>query len=221
MMNKALSKNHTYYFVRYPVGGAGAHLSNLITLDPTFSPKILDKNKDDYINFLFKEYSLPWTDHKNAHLSAGHLIISNPQWHNFLEKINYTMYSNSVHLTHAAGIYWQNIKLQTLQNKKFILIKFSTKRSLEIVKQREKLLFNTDTFTNIYYTEEIRHFYNQWIEVPGEIADDLNLEIEVEELFCTNITNIINKINNKFDLNIPLKESQSLHKLWFDKVSVE
>lgn len=213
MNNITLHSSHTYYFIRYPLGAGGSHLSNILSLDPTFCPKIPGKSKQDNYKNLVNAYTNQLI---NSHLD-NHLIINDSAWDSILENLDID-YPNSVHLAHAASIDWRAQYLEQIENKKFILLKFTTERSTDFVRARESNLFGTDTLANPYYREEIRNLYSKWILVPGKIDDDINFEIEIEDLLQNSIHDCVESLNKKFKLSIPTVESQNLHTLWINNL---
>ena len=77
--------------------------------------------------------------------------------------------------------------------------------------------FNWPDFFKIdYMKEEYRHFYQkEFISTDPVICnDDINLRIEVEDLFNKNISFVVDSINKKFNLDIPMALAQNLHDLW-------
>ena len=198
---------HTFYFVRYPLGAGGTHLSNLISLSPTIQPRLSD---DRYFEALCKEY----TKNKTTVHLLNHYIISDPKWKTDLNKIDYN-YAGSVWPGHAASFVWAKDTLDTLPNKKYVLLTFNTSASRNIIKQREQKLFSTNTLDNRYYTEELRCFYNAWFNSN----DDDNLVIETEDLFLKDISEVLNKLNQKYNLCIPFAEAQELHTLWLSRIT--
>jgi hypothetical protein len=64
--------------------------------------------------------------------------------------------------------------------------------------------------------KEYQHFYQkEFVSTdPAICNDDINLHIEVEDLFNKNISFVVDSINKKFNLNIPLVLAQNLHDNW-------
>ena len=204
------NQDHTYYFIRYPVGAGGVHLSNLISLDASFAPKIHTMDRDNYINYLLDFYN---SHNTMAHIDSHH-IINDIKWIDYIKNLDYSFLS-SISLGHAASFDWAEDTLKTLKIKKYISLTMNKEESVDIVRTREKKLFNTDTLLNKYYRTEIQHFYNRWFVSldPSIVDDDINLSFEVKD-FYNNIELIIGTINKKFNLNIPIELACSLHQKW-------
>ena len=205
------NNSHTFYFVRYPLGAGGTHLSNIISLDETIAPRGTIK-KDSYFEFLISSYQSKLS---TAHL-PGHCIISDHMWAKNLST-SY-QHSASVHLGHAASFFWAKPLLDRFQNKKYILLTFTDIKSRQCILQREKSLFTTTTLNNKYYVEEMSYFYSTRIQESGKIDADINLAIETYLLFKPNITELVLLINQQYHLNIPVNQAQQLHDIWLPKV---
>jgi len=203
-----------HYFIRFIPGGGGVHLSNLISLDATFNSKVIGLSKDQYIKYLIDYYS---TNPINGHLDNHHIINDKDAWMNYLNHQDFNL-PNAVHVGHAASFDWASDTLKTLKNKKFISITFNSNRSVEILQDRIKH-FNWPDFLKLgYIREEYQHFYQkEFISTDPLICnDDINLQIEVEDLFNKNISFVIDSVNSKFNLNIPLSLAQNLHDHWIN-----
>ena len=95
-----MQKNHTFYFISYPLGAGGAHLANVISLEPTFSPKNSHLDKVEFLNYLNFFYS---SENNNQHID-NHKIVNDKSWKEELPSI-IDKFSNSVHLpTHCSLI---------------------------------------------------------------------------------------------------------------------
>lgn len=205
------SDNSTFYFVRFPLGGGGNHLANLISLDASFGSRIPGLDKELYQTELIKTYN---KSNLTGHLSTQ-LHIHDHQWIDIVDQLDSK--SNSVYTGHACSFIWGRSTLNSLKNKRYILLTFKSDKSMEILKKRELAIFNTSSLENSYYAEEIRYLYNGWIQEDNQIADDINLEIEISELFQDNINDLLSKINKKFNLNIPHNTAKELHDEWINK----
>jgi hypothetical protein len=205
-------KNH--YFVRFIPGAGGVHLSNLISLDATFNSKVIGLSKDQYIEYLIDYYS---TNPIIAHLENHHIISDRDVWPGYLGHQDFNL-PNAVHIGHAASFDWVFDILETLENKKFISLTFNSNKSIEILQNRIQR-FNWPNFLKLgYMREEYQHFYQtEFVSTdPAICNDDINLHIEVEDLFNKNISSVVDIINKKFNLNIPLALAQNLHNLWIN-----
>jgi hypothetical protein len=208
-------KNH--YFIRFIPGAGGVHLSNLISLDATFNSKEIRLSKDQYIKYLLTYYSSHPT---KAHLKNHYIISNRDLWLTYLNQQDFNL-PNAVHVGHAASFYWVSDILETLKNKKFISLTFNTDRSIEILTNRGieiDIAWGGLFQNNPYMRQELSHFYQtEFISTDPTISnDDINLQIEVEDLFNKNISFLIDKINKKFNLDIPLELAQNLHDLWIN-----
>jgi hypothetical protein len=203
-------KNH--YFVRFIPGAGGVHLSNLISLDATFNSKVIGLSKDQYIEYLIDYYSM---NPINGHLENHHIINDKDAWTNYLGYQDFDL-PNAVHIGHAASFDWVFDILETLENKKFISLTFNSNRSIEILQNRIQRFNWPDFFKIDYMREEYQHFYQkEFISTdPVIYNDDINLRIEVEDLFNKNISFVVDSINKKFNLDIPLALAQNLHDHW-------
>jgi len=217
-VGEPMNKNdHTFYFLRYPIGAGGAHLSNLISLDPSFAPKEPRMLKDEYIGYLINLYhSLEHTGH-TAHTDANH-TINDQQWPKYIEKLDYS-FANSIHQGHSASFDWVAPILQTLKNKKYISLTINDQTSVDIVRAREKKIFNTDALAAEYYRAELQHYYGRWFisDNPEIVNDDINLLIEVSDLYY-NFSMVLETINKKFNLNIPVNLANTFHNKWLDNI---
>ena len=204
-----------FYFVRQPLGGGGHHLANLMSLDATISPRSPEiKSKQEWIALLINHYNNA-DIHTHFNNNQDSLSVSDPDWRFEIERLDQNL--NSVHVGHAANFDWAEHALDQLPNKRYILLTFNTLESRNIVKQREKAIFDTETLKNEYYVEELCHMYNRWFKDATVCDDDINCPIEIQDLFVEDIGSVIDKINQHFDLSIPLDQAQDLHKLWFAK----
>ena len=204
-----------FYFVRQPLGGGGHHLANLMSLDATISPRSPEiKSKQEWIALLINHYNN--TDiHTHFNNNQDSLIVSDPDWKSEVERLDQNL--SSVHVGHAANFDWAEHVLDQLPSKRYILLTFNTLESRNIVKQREKAIFDTETLKNEYYVEELCHMYNRWFKDAIICDDDINCPIEIQDLFVEDAVPVIAKINKHFGLNIPLDQAQELHRLWFSK----
>lgn len=206
-------KQHNFYFVRYPLGGAGVHIANIISLSPTCAPRF-SIDKDSYLDYLIKHYA---DSRENAHLPKDHAMVNDPEWVEHVQSLDYN-FSNSVHTGHGASFFWAKDQLQQLTNKKYVLIAFANQESKNILRERELRLFNTDTLANKYYCEELAMIYNTYFSEPGNIDDDINLVFEVADIFKSDIDLVVNKLNTKYQLDIPQAQAQQLHTLWYNNI---
>ena len=205
---------HTFYFIRYPLGGGGVHLANLISTSDQFYPRVIGTNHLEYLSQLLKVYQRPSAI--TAHLPGQHIISDTNKWADLRNNIDPAI-PNSIHLGHAASFIWSKPILDTLKIKKYILLTANTDRSLHILQTREKHIFGHNVFDSPYYKQELLAFYNQWFCEPGDIDDDINFPIEIEDLFQDNITNLLDRISKKFNLIIPHHPAQELHHAWIQR----
>jgi len=203
-------KNH--YFIRFIPSSGGVHLSNLISLDATFNSKVIGLSKDQYIEYLLTHYS---SHAIVAHLKNHHIISDRDDWSSYLGHQDFNL-PNAVHIGHAASFDWVSDMLETLENKKFISLTFNSNRSIEMLQNRIQHFNWPDFFKIDYMKEEYRHFYQkEFISTDPVICnDDINLRIEVEDLFNKNISFVVDSINKKFNLDIPMALAQNLHDRW-------
>ena len=206
------SLTHNFYFIRYPLGAGGVHLGHLVSLSDQIAPHGT-LSKDRYFEFLYSEYKQKKT---TVHL-LDQCIISDPQW---LDNLSlWYNYSGSVHTGHSASFEWAINKLNHFKNKKYILLQFNSAESRRILSQRELRIFKTNTLANSYYANEICHWYNTWFIEPDIISDDINLPMELSCVFDNDITPMIEKINIKYQLDIPLDRAQELHDIWINNIA--
>lgn len=201
-----------HYFIRFIPGSGGVHLSNLISLDAAFNPKVIGLSKGQYIEYLLTYYS---TGPITGHLENHHLISARDSWIRYLSHQDFNL-PNAVHMGHAASFDWVSDIIENLENKKFISLTFNSNRSIEILRTRLQY-FNYDDFLNhSYMKEELRHFYQtEFVSTDPTICNnDINLRIEVEDLFNKEISFVVDSINAKFNLDIPLALAQNLHAHW-------
>lgn len=204
-----------FYFIRHPLGGGGHHLANLLSLDATISPCLpAIESKQEWITLLFNHYK-NIDVHTHFVDSENSLIVSDAGWKSYIDSLADDV--SSVHTGHAANFDWAKDVLDQLANKRYILLTFNSEQSRNIVKQREKTIFDTETLKNSYYIEELCHIYNRWFKDDVLCDDDINCAIEIQDLFVENIHPVINRINQHFGLNIPLDQAQVLHSLWLLK----
>lgn len=203
-------ENH--YFIRFIPGSGGVHLSNLISLDAAFNSKVIGLSKDQYIEYLLTYYS---TGPITGHLENHHIISDRDIWIKYLNHQDFNL-PNAVHVGHAASFDWMSDIIKNLENKKFISLTFNSNRSIEMLQNRLEYLNWSDFLKVGFMKEELRHFYQtEFISTDPTICnDDINLYIEVEDLFNKNISFVVNSINEKFNLDIPLALAQNLHAHW-------
>jgi hypothetical protein len=184
----------------------------LISLDATFNSKVIGLSKDQYIEYLLTYYS---TGPSVGHLENHHIINDRDAWAGYLSHQDFNL-PNAVHVGHAASFNWMEDILKTLKNKKFISLTFNSNRSIEILYNRLQYLNWHNFLKNSYMKEELRHFYQtDFISTDPTICNnDINLRIEVEDLFNKNISFVVDSINEKFNLNVPLALAQNLHAHW-------
>lgn len=208
------NSDHTFYFVRFPIGGGGVHLANIVSLDPNCAPRF-SASKADYVEYLSGHYQ---KSTKNSHLPRDHAMVNDAEWQQYFDSID-PSYSASVHTGHAASFDWAQQRLDQLINKRYLLLTFNTARSREILITRERELFGTETLVNRYYREELCSMYNSYFSSPNGIDDDVNLPIEIEQLFQPNIHKIVDAINLKYNLSIPGDLAQHLHTMWYQNIA--
>jgi len=209
---RRMIKNH--YFVRYFPAAGGVHLSNLISLDATFNSKVIGLSKDQYIEYLIDYYSMNPT---SGHLENHHIISDRDAWTNYLGHQDFNL-PNAIHVGHAASFNWAADTLGTLENKKFISLTFNSNKSIETLQDRLQRFDWPNFFKNDYMMKEYQYFYEkEFVSTnPAICNDDINLHIEVENLFNKNISFVVNSINKKFNLNIPVTLAQNLHDHWIN-----
>jgi len=209
------ANEHIFYFVRYPLGGGGTHLSNLISLSENINKKIENVSATDYFLYLKDIYT---NNEKHLHDDQQFIISDIDQWKSKLLKTNYKL-SGSVYTGHAASFTWAKSIIDHLRIKKYISITFDSEESEKILSDREYKLFDTHTLRNSYYKEEMRFFYNQeFISDSILCNDDINLKFEITDIFSKNISPVIKKINQKYNIGIPEDQAQALHNLWIKKI---
>lgn len=204
--------NHTFYFIKFPLGAGGTHLSNMISLSPIVNDRF---KSDNYI----RDLELIYTNQKrHVHSSHQHIISDLDKWQHCLDNLDYTI-PNSIHIGHAASFGWAESILQTLINKKYINIVVTTDRSIQLLRQREFNIFKTDTFANRYYQKELIYFYNKQFDSTNSIhwPDEINFSIELEDLYTEDITDVILSINEKYALDVPEDQVKYFQKLWIKK----
>jgi hypothetical protein len=207
-----MANQHHYYFIRYPLGAGGAHLANIMSLDPGFAPK-LGAHRDGYHTAMKQHYSQ--RSDNTAH-PPGHYLISDPRAPDALATV--TSYQRSVHLGHAASFVWAESLLMTLPHKRYVLLQFNNESSREYLRNREKKIFGTDTLANDYYAAELACVYNQWFSAADACDDDINLAIECDQLLDHDISSVVGVINDKFHINIPCDQAQELHSVWMASI---
>lgn len=210
-----INNNHTYYFIKYPLGSGGTHLANLISLSPDVNNKFLIDPGENYFDCLKLYYT---KNIKTVHYDTHHIISDLESWTNYLDNLDYSI-PNSVHLGHAASFDWTEDLLNQLVNKKYINIVFTTEKSIKFLRHRESIIFQSDTLRNSYYQKEIQHFYNkQFISKnPKHCNDDINLNVEFEDMCKLDISKVVYAIGNKYNIQIPMDQAMYLHKLWMGK----
>jgi hypothetical protein len=207
---------HTFYFVRYPLGGGGAHLVNLISLSTLISKPVDNVSANTY--FAYLKDTIYNNNKKNAHGYWQFIISDQEKWKTALKKIDYTLHG-SVYAGHAASFFWANDILKCLKNKKYISLTFNTESSEKLLLDREYRLFCSQTLKNSYYKNEIKYFYNQeFISENHWCNDDINLNIEISALFSDNVIPVISSINQKYNIKIPEDQAQELHSLWIKNI---
>ena len=208
MTNLRALDQHWYYFVRYPLGAGGNHLADLLSLDARFEPRI-GQDRVGYLDALKAKYC---GDRQHLRHKWGTALISDLPAQQKLAAAS--CYEKSVHIGHAASFVWAQELLRPLVHKRFISLQFNTPADREFVRYRERKIFQTDTLANDYYAAELAHYYNTWFSGHDACDDDVNLEIPCHRLGCVDITGLIDDINTKFQLHIPVESAQELHYLW-------
>ena len=211
-----IDQNHTFYFIKYPLGGGGVHLANLISLSDICNNFFQTESKNNYFAYLEGVYTDSYKKH--VHSDQQHIISDVDKWKQRLLTLDYTI-PNSVHLGHAASFDWANNVLKLLENKRYINIVFTTQNSVNLLRSRERSIFGTDTLANMFYQKELEHFYNKQFESTNnkDYHDEINFTIEFEDLCKAEIQNVIKGINEKYNLQVPLEKASYLHNLWLDK----
>jgi hypothetical protein len=199
----------TFYFVRAPLAGGGRHLANLISLDAginQYQGRKLSKQK--WVDFLFDCYR---SNDETAHY-AGTVIISDATW--AAEALAMMEVSDSVHHGHSASFDWAQAVLEKIKNKRFVSLTFNSPESRSILLKREKEVFGTATLENQYYVEELAHFYNREFTDDVLCNADVNLAVEVKDIFENDVGVLIDKINQHYGIAIPIVTAQQLHNIW-------
>jgi len=209
--------DHQSIFICYPHGAGGTHLSNLISLDPSFSPKKFSDHNELY-NSLYEVYSNRENTTTHLTIKEGHFIVSkHDQFVEYLENINYSKYNNSVHLGHSICFLKNTEILNKIPNKKYIIISTKDTYTKELLGNRQFSLLGKDCINDLVFpTADVedflysREFFERYHHVrPKDIID-----FEGSYMFQRTIGYIINKINNEFNLNIPVDQADTLHRLW-------
>ena len=203
--------DHNYYFIRFPIGGGGTHLANLLSLAKNVNSKFLNLDKSKQFDYLHNIYST--NPHGHAHTVAD-ITIQSDSWIDHLTNLDYSI-TNSIHTGHGASFIWCADKLKLINNKKIISLSFETNQSVDIIRKRERKITNTDTLANNYYLQELRTLYT----LP--IDNCPNLQIEVERLFVPYIIPLLESIATEFNFDIPLDLAQTLHTIWFQKIEAQ
>lgn len=109
---------------------------------------------------------------------------------------------------------WYNKIIKTFKNCRYVIIQITTERSDEILKNRKNkmpTLDETEHEVNMYNNLNLPVFN----ELPNFVHENI-ITIELEEVYKPDIKDIIEKINKKFNLNIPIDKAQFLHKFWYN-----
>ena len=214
--------DHNFYFVCYPPGAGGTHLSNLIALDPSFNPKGLASHEEYYAQLLAYYESPTLIAHA---VNQHHFDIHNPKWvkilNEYLTSIDVNQYKNSIHTAHINHLF-NNRYFENLANRRVILIGFNEQTSLDYIASRERKIL-ADTYPPLteiggLNTDAMRYLYSRDYFQKAHTVNDLNLMyIEAKRMSNRNITDLLENINQLFGLSIPMDQADKLHKLWISK----
>lgn len=209
--------SHIFYFVIYPQGACGHHLANLINLDDSFNSPHSDLTKEEfslYLEYFYKSYNFNEIGLSKRH-TKFHTIIGGPEWLLNLKTLDFS-FKNSIHKGHKGSFiknYYNQI-IQTFKNHRQILIQCKTKRSLEILEKRKiKLPQLTETVSDVV------SYNNLFLPLLNEspyFSPEHVITLELEEIFKSDIKDVLKNINQKFTLNIPEDKAQNLHDLWYN-----
>jgi len=214
--------NHDFFFICYPLGSGGQHFGNLVSLDRSFCPVGYDSH-NDYIVAVNSEYDN--ISRKDAHvaLSKSIEIFKTEKFLKNLSLIgnNYNKSIWPMHLSYLNCFDDDGMLFKSMRKKRMIVFTFRTELSRNFLKVRlSKLIGKTidnDMFawgifdTQIFYSRE-------YIMKTFDFKDQDIYEIEISQLFNENISHLLADLNKSFDLNIPLMESEALHRKWLKNI---
>jgi hypothetical protein len=214
--------NHNFFFICYLPGSGGQHFGNLISLDRSFCPVGYD-NHNDYTVAVNNEYDV--ISRKNSHqlLYNFHKIYKTEKFLKNLSLIgnNYNKSIWPTHLGHLNCFDDDGSLFRSLQKKRMILFTFHTESSRNFLKLRLSKLFGKTVDADIFEwgMSDSHHFYSrEYIMKTLNFKDQDIYEIEISQIFNENIRHLLVDLNKSFDLNIPLMESETLHRKWLKNI---
>lgn len=151
--------DHQSFFICYHIGARGTHLSNLISLDPSFRPKNFSDHNEFY-NSLHEVYGAKESATAHLTLKEGHFIVG--EQHRFVEYLrntNYSQYTNSVYLGHSSCFLRNSELLNKIPNKKYIIISAKDEHSKKILGERQFSLLGKDYINALTFpTADVEDF---------------------------------------------------------------
>jgi hypothetical protein len=187
----------------YPPGAGGNHYKNMLCLDSSFG-----NSSDLNPNVYSEQTQPPGTVHsipgRNVHEVNIDHYVANPSktW--------------IIH-GHFGELAPYRDKINSIENKKFLLFGFNTELDQQVLDDRQNRLGHKQH--PYYLTEEQPHMYGPAMYVSyftGQSLDDV-LQIPLYEAFHPDLKqfDIIGKLNRFLNVNINVDQAQELHNKWW------
>jgi hypothetical protein len=177
-----------YFFIIFAPGTAGNHLTNLISTDSRFAPRVND------------------TFYNNLTVNA-HPTVENKT------KFNLTQHVACYHL--AQYLWIQDQVSKTLNNKRFLIIEFPVSTRNELFTNRILSLY--PYYSNSYLIEELSTLYSvdSFKKLTG--FTDVT-PLSVDKIFNTDSTELVTYLHQNFDLLLDPTRIQAMHSKWISMI---
>ena len=177
-----------YFFIIFAPGTAGNHVANLISTSPRFTARVDEYFYDNLVG--------------NAHPITKTETNFEP--------------AQSVACYHLGQYLWVQDQVNaTRGNKRFLLIEFSAGSRTELFTNRILSLY--PYYSNCYLMEELSTVYsvNIFEKLTGE--HDVT-PLPADLIFNTDSTNLVQYLNQNFDLTLDPAVVQRMHTRWITMI---
>lgn len=194
--------------IAYPPMAGGNHFKNLICLDPSFA------NSDDLNPEVYEHAANPiseWQPVGTVHSKSGRNV------HEYLfERIHAEPDRNWIIHGHFGELALFRAELNSLKNKKYIIITIDTEIDRELLFERQERLAGTSGHP--YYLHEEQPFLYQPAMYRRYFTSTYAITTSLTTAWHPNLkeSNLIDTWNKYLNINIDINQAQYYHTLWWN-----
>lgn len=193
-------------FLAFPPGSGGNHLRNMLLASSDFFDNTADNIEQKYSSH---DITVHCND-TGSDIRKENLTFIKLETALDASEKNYLFYG------HFAEIFsFRNI-IQQFQNKKFICISIKSDNCKNLLNQRKKTI-NTPEL-DAYHIGEQTFLYESLIyQKIYDVAEDCVMDISISEFFSTDLTCVIELLENFLQIKLDINKINCLHRTWLEK----